>query len=191
MSQKSTEERSRGKIANRPDPVGHECDESVIVRTQPSAAHSQARLRVKKKLSILLVDDDFTSRVMLQGLLLPLGECHVAVNGIEAVEAFGWAFKTAKKYDLICMDVRMPEMDGIEAVRQIRSIEEAEGVLSTFGVKILMTTAMCDLKTVNSSYGSLCDAYLLKPIDGAQLERSLVDLRLVKARAHRRPSQNR
>lgn len=124
---------------------------------------------------------------MLQGLLLPLGDCHVAVNGREAVDAFRAAFRTAKPYDLVCMDVRMPEMDGIEAVRKIRGIEEAEGVLSTSGVKIFMTTALNDLKTVNSSYGSLCDVYLLKPIDGSKLRQHLIDFRLLRTRARRWP----
>lgn len=151
----------------------------------------QDRMARRSKLRILLVEDDFTSRVMLQGLLLPYGNCHVAVNGREAVEAFRAVFATSGQYDLICMDVRMPEMNGTEAVRQIRAIEEAQGILSSSGVKIFMTTAICDLKTVNSSYGSLCDAYLLKPIDGVQLKQHLEDFRLLSAPAHRRESVHR
>ena len=154
-------------------------------------AHGRRSMPVRRKLRILLVEDDFTSRVMLQGLLRPYGNCDVAVNGREAVEAFKDAFSTASQYDLVCMDVRMPEMDGTEAVRQIRAIEEANGVLSTSGVRIFMTTAIGDLKTVNSSYGSLCDAYLLKPIDGAQLKQHLADFRLLNAHARRRESARR
>ncbi len=116
---------------------------------------------------------------MLQGILLPYGDSHVAVNGREAVDAFGAVFKTGRRYDLICMDVHMPEMDGTEALRQIRLIEEREGVLSTSGVKIFMTTALGDLKTVSSSYRSLCDAYLLKPISASQLKQHLIDFKLL------------
>src|ERR1019366_2557767 len=49
---------------------------------------------------------------------------------------------SGQKYDLICMDIMMPEMDGQTAVKEIRALEEAGGTLSTQGVKIIMTTAL-------------------------------------------------
>ena len=70
-------------------------------------------------LRMLLVEDDFASRLLLQIFLSRHGECHVAVNGREAVEAFRYASERGQPYDLICMDIMMPEMDGREAVRQI------------------------------------------------------------------------
>ncbi|MEI9971969.1 MAG: response regulator [Ignavibacteriota bacterium] len=63
----------------------------------------------------------------------------------------------------------MPEMDGGEAVRQIRAMEEARGVYSTDGAKIIMTTAVNELKEVMQCFRDLCDAYLVKPIDLAHL----------------------
>lgn len=132
------------------------------------------------RLRILLVEDDFTSRVILQGLLRAYGDCHIAVNGREAVEAFRATCCSSDSYDLICMDVRMPEMDGTEAVRKIRDIEEENEVLSSSGVTIFMTTMIRDLKTVSSSYKALCDAYLLKPINGAQLEQHMLSFGLVR-----------
>jgi two-component system chemotaxis response regulator CheY len=106
---------------------------------------------------------------LLQTFLSRYGECHIAVNGREAVEAFRSAFEQGQRYDLICMDIMMPEMDGREAVRQVRAFEEAHGVLSTSGVKIVMTTALDDVKEVIRCFQALCDAYLMKPIDLAQL----------------------
>jgi two-component system chemotaxis response regulator CheY len=67
------------------------------------------------------------------------------------------------------MDIMMPEMDGREAVRQVRALEEAHGVLSSSGVKIIMTTTVDDLKEIIRCFKELCDAYLMKPIDLAQL----------------------
>ena len=75
----------------------------------------------------LIVEDDFTSRILLQTFLSRYGECHIAVNGTEAIEAFRTANAQNRRYDLICMDIIMPEMDGDEALRQIRSIEQASG----------------------------------------------------------------
>jgi len=121
------------------------------------------------RLRTLLVEDDFTSRLLLQTFLSRYGECHVAVNGKEAVAAFRIALEQGQRYDLICMDIMMPEMDGGEAVRQIRAMEEARGILSTDGAKIFMTTAVSGLKSVMHSFRDLCDAYLVKPIDLGQL----------------------
>jgi two-component system chemotaxis response regulator CheY len=112
----------------------------------------------------LIVEDDFTSRLVLQTFLSQYGECHVAVNGKEAVEAFRTALETVQGYDLICMDIMMPEIDGREAVKQIRELERERGISSTSGVKIIMTTALNDIKQVARCFEELCDAYLVKPI---------------------------
>jgi two-component system chemotaxis response regulator CheY len=117
----------------------------------------------------LIVEDDFTCRLVLQTFLSRYGECHVAVNGWEAVEAFRAALDGGQPYNLICMDVMMPEMNGQEAVKHVRSLEEAHGVLSTSAVKIIMTTALNDIKDVMRCFHELCDAYLVKPIDLSQL----------------------
>ena len=127
----------------------------------------------------LIVEDDFTCRLLLQSFLSQYGECHIAVNGKEAISAFCAAQKTGQRYDLICMDIMMPEMDGQTAVKEIRSLEEAGGTLSTNGVKIIMTTALDDAKNVVQSFNSLCDAYLFKPIDTRKLLGHMKNLNLV------------
>ncbi len=127
----------------------------------------------------LIVEDDFTSRLLLQTYLARFGECHVAINGIEAVEAFRLSKQNGNGYDLICMDIMMPEMDGQAALREIRAIEESGGTLSTSGVKIIMVTALDNVKEVVKSFNALCDAYVFKPVDTAQLLNHLKTLALV------------
>jgi len=117
----------------------------------------------------LIVEDDFTSRLFLQTLLSRYGECHIAVDGVEAVAAFRMAAGNGSPYDLICMDIMMPEMDGQEALKQVRAFEEARGIAPPHGVKIVMTTAVKEIKEVFRSFDALCDAYLVKPIDTAEL----------------------
>src|SRR5690242_10514905 len=92
-------------------------------------------------LKTLIVEDDFSSRLILQTFLSHYGECHIAVNGREAVEAFRSALESGQAYGLVCMDIMMPEMDGREAVKQVRALEQAYGIPSTSDVKIIMTTA--------------------------------------------------
>ena len=94
------------------------------------------------------------------------------------MEAFRAALERGQRYDLICMDIMMPEMDGREAVRQVRAIEQAKGVTSTFGAKIIMTTAVDDIKEVSRCFEELCDAYLVKPIDLGKLLTCMKSYRL-------------
>jgi two-component system chemotaxis response regulator CheY len=133
-----------------------------------------------RRLRTLLVEDDFASRLVLQSFLSSYGDCHIAVNGLEAVDAFGAALEGGLPYDLVCMDIMMPEMDGREAVRRVRAMEEARGILSNRGAKIIMTTAVNDIKEVIRCFQELCDAYLIKPIDLTELLRQMEAYRLVR-----------
>jgi two-component system, chemotaxis family, chemotaxis protein CheY len=134
---------------------------------------------VDKSLRILLAEDDLACRLLLQTFLSRYGECHIAVNGKEAVEAFRISIEREQAYDMICMDIMMPEMDGREAVRRIRAIEEASGTLSTNGVKVIMTTTIDDVKEVIHCFQELCDAYLMKPIDLADLVEQMKRYQLI------------
>jgi two-component system chemotaxis response regulator CheY len=131
------------------------------------------------RLCSLLVEDDFASRLLLQTFLSRYGECHIAVNGKEAVDAFASALGRGQKYDLICMDIMMPVMDGREALRQVRAMEEVRGISSTYGAKIIMTTVVTDIKEVIHCFQELCDSYLMKPIDLTQLLSQLKSFQLV------------
>lgn len=53
----------------------------------------------------LIVEDDFTSRLLMQKFLAPYGESHVAVNGKEAVAAFKNAISLGEPYHLVCLDI--------------------------------------------------------------------------------------
>ena len=117
----------------------------------------------------LIVEDDFTSRLLLHEILKAHGPVHIAVNGKEAVVAAHTALSAGEPYDLICLDIMMPEMDGYEALAGIRDTEEARGITSSHGTKIIMTTVLDHAKNVSQAFHGLCDAYLLKPIDKGKL----------------------
>jgi len=120
-------------------------------------------------LRVLVAEDNFTNRLLLQGFLSSYGECHVAVNGREAVEAARQALEGGRGYDLICLDILMPEMTGREALREVRMLEQAKGIPSSKGAKIVMTTSVKEMREVFRCYADLCDSYLIKPVDLGQL----------------------
>jgi two-component system chemotaxis response regulator CheY len=126
----------------------------------------------------LIVEDDFASRLLLQTCLARYGECHIAVNGVEAVSAFRVGTEAKQPYDLICMDIMMPEMDGQAALASIRALEEEAEVPWSNRVRIVMTTALQDIKQVMSSFRGLCDAYVCKPVDLGLLLEQLKSLEL-------------
>lgn len=99
----------------------------------------------------------------------PYGICHVAVNGKEALDAFHLGHLSGEPYQLICLDIMMPEMDGQAVLKALRGEEEARGILSSDGVKIIMTTALNDMTNIFAAYRSLCDGYMVKPISRAKL----------------------
>lgn len=130
-------------------------------------------------MKMLITEDDFTSRLLLQEILKSYGPIHIAVNGKEAVEAVRLSLEAGEPYNLICLDIMMPEMGGQEALRQIRELEEARSTLSLGRAKIVMTSALDDPKNVINAYKNLCDAYLTKPIQKAKLLEELRKLKLI------------
>ena len=79
-------------------------------------------------MKILIAEDDLSSRKFLSKFLSQYGECDVTIDGIEAVEAFMIAHDIDEPYDLICLDIMMPKVDGIKALRAIRDIERQKGL---------------------------------------------------------------
>lgn len=128
----------------------------------------------------LIAEDDFTSRLLMQKLLSQHGaESHIAINGKEAVTAFRQSLLEQAPYDLVCMDIMMPEMDGQTALREIRQIEMGYGIQAGDGAKIIMTSALRDPKNVATAFKEFCDAYLPKPIDKAKFADELRTLGLI------------
>ncbi len=75
----------------------------------------------------LIVEDDFICRKLLQTFLSGYGATDVAANGVEALLAVSQAINEDEPYDLICLDILMPELDGHKVLKQIRADEEVKG----------------------------------------------------------------
>lgn len=128
----------------------------------------------------LIVDDDFTNRKILTKYLSQYGQCDIAVNGLEAIDAVIAALDDGDGYDLICLDIMMPEMDGQECLEKIRSIEKEKGKYDLDGTKIIMTTCLYDTDNIKKAFSEQCEAYLVKPIIKEKLVEKLKELNLIK-----------
>lgn len=122
----------------------------------------------------LIVEDDYVSRTIMKELLSSHFDCDIAVNGEEAIIAFKLAHECKRPFELICLDIMMPVVDGQEALKQIRDIEKQMKIPPGLEVKIIMTTALDDPKSVfDSLYKGGATSYLVKPVGKQKLMREL------------------
>lgn len=131
---------------------------------------------------ILIVEDDFVSRSVLQHILAAYGQCDIAVDGKEAVDAFKRAWGESKPYDLVCMDIMMPRLNGHEALNEIRDFEKQMCLDDASKAKVIMTTALNDNKNVSDAfYKGAASSYFVKPIDRKKILEELRLLGLINA----------
>ena len=130
-------------------------------------------------MKILIVDDDQTSAKLLDSYLKMYGECHIAETGVEGLEAIRHAMQNNDPYELITLDIMMPDVDGHEALKTIRKIEESDLNVSGKVAKIIMISALADINTVMKSFVELCDAYLTKPVIRKDLFAQLIKLGVI------------
>lgn len=127
----------------------------------------------------LLAEDDFASRKFMDKYLSQYGECDVTVDGEEAVDAYMMALEDGDPYDLVCLDVMMPVLDGYQVLKAIRDIEAERGTPREKRVKIIMTTALNEERNVKKAFELGCEAYSGKPIDVDRFEEVLKRLNLI------------
>lgn len=130
-------------------------------------------------MKILLAEDDFVTRKFMERFLRQYGDCDVTVDGMEAVDAFLMAIEENEPYDLICLDIMMPVMDGYQALVGIRNIEKQYNIPEEKAVKVIMTTALNDEKNVKKAFELGCMAYSGKPIDQEKFEKVLKKMNLI------------
>lgn len=122
----------------------------------------------KKQLHILLAEDNLVNQKVAKGLLERDGHSVViANNGREAVEKYG-----AEQFDLILMDVQMPDMDGFEATAQIRAQEQG----TTRHIPIIALTAHAMKGYSEKCLAAGMDGYVSKPFTSKTLAEQLDSL---------------
>ena len=127
---------------------------------------------------ILVVEDELTSRELLKVILEPYGRIDTVSDGVEAIKAYNMAL-AKEPYDLICLDIMLPKMDGQLVLKGVRKIEGDKGFLGPEAVKILMISALGDFENVTEAFSSQCTSYITKPIDADKIVAELRNLELI------------
>ena len=130
-------------------------------------------------MKILIAEDDVLSRTFLLEFLQDYGSCDTANNGMETIDKYLEAFKAGEPYDLMCLDIMMPKVDGLMVLKLIRELEARQKVEAARQVNIIMMTAIADMEYVDQAFVQGCDAYASKPIEIDQVKEVLQDLGLV------------
>lgn len=130
-------------------------------------------------MKILIVDDDFLNRRLLQKIVVPYGEIDQAADGVEAMAAFTMSLEENDPYDLILLDIFMPTMDGLEVLKTIRSLEEINGINPHKGVKIIMVTTSTKTDHIMTAFRDGCESYLTKPITKQKVLDEMIKLKII------------
>lgn len=148
-------------------------------QAEPPAMAALAPVGAVSGRRLLIADDNLANRAVLQTLLEGEGaECGLAADGIEAVEAW-----ESGHWDVVLMDIHMPRLDGLAAVRQIRTLERAQFRDRT---PVIAVTASVMADEIRRYTGAGIDAVAAKPV---QFEALLCQIEQVMAEAQtRQPS---
>lgn len=119
----------------------------------------------------LVVDDDFTCGYIYQTQLSKFGQCDTLTNGIEAIEAYRTSLNRGNPYDLLVIDIMMPDMNGYEVLKNIRLLEEERQIYFPFCVKIILTTGLDDFENrqIEQKLDEVSEVYLVKSNDSNAL----------------------
>ncbi len=121
-------------------------------------------------MKILVAEDDSASREVLETYMATFGACDVATDGMEAIDKYLESLEKEEPYDLLCLDIMMPKVDGLKVLGVIRGFEEQHDIPEEERTKIVMVTAVAAMECVDEAFELGCDAYASKPIDLKKIE---------------------
>jgi PAS domain S-box-containing protein len=140
----------------------------------PEPLPETTRQAPAKGLSILVAEDNEINALLMRSLLTKLGHrVVIAVHGEAALESWLAASSAGTPYDLVLMDIQMPQLDGIEATKRIRVHEAATGGHHT---PILALTANTLVEDRYACFEAGKNGFLIKPLDRDKLEEALAGL---------------
>jgi two-component system, chemotaxis family, chemotaxis protein CheY len=121
----------------------------------------------------LSIDDDFVALAKMVTLLGPLGQCDAATCSRQAMELFAMALNRGRPYELVTIDINLPDINGIALLGRLQAEERRRN--APHSAK-LMITAESTASNVLASLTGECDGFLVKPVRRAVLMDKLAKL---------------
>lgn len=128
---------------------------------------------------ILIVEDDDVSGMFLQKALSKYGDCDITIDGMETLEAYLLSLQEDMPYDLICLDIMIPKINGVKVLKSIRELERKKRIRRNKCVKVIVITALAETEFLTDSLNEGYDIYLEKPIDKKKIEEAMSKLGLL------------
>lgn len=133
---------------------------------------------------ILVVDDDLVSRKKMEKILEEFGDCFLVESGSDAIKIFREAWGMGVPFDLVSLDIGLPDMSGIEVLKNIRRIEKEKAIAKDKLSRIMMVTSHADQNMVLGSVEAGCNNYIVKPFSREKVVEKLEHLGLCEGFSH-------
>lgn len=158
--------------------------EAVVVRYLFSSPHTEQKLselffdpliplNASRRFRFLVVDDDRVTARIVQKAIQEFGEVVLAADGAEGLVRFQEAFDRQERFDVVVLDLEMPQIDGHGALQGVRDYEAAHGVHGLDCCLVYMNTSNPDLAKVKASFRLQADRYFIKPFSVDQIKKRL------------------
>jgi PAS domain S-box-containing protein len=159
------------RLSLTPEVVAPGLAGDALIEADPAASPASAQA---PGLSVLVAEDNEINALLMRSLLTRLGHhAVIATNGEAALESWLAAKSAGAPYDLMLMDVQMPQLDGIETAKRIRALEAGQPARRT---PILALTANALVDDRYACFEAGMDGFLIKPVDREKLAEALADL---------------
>lgn len=146
--------------------------DAVARKNGPPCAEKQRQdgpERRRATLKYLIIDDDPDCCLLVSDILADYGHGHCVHDGTEALVAMRLALQDGDPYELVCLDIMMPNKDGHETLKAIRQLETQHGIRGLKRTKVIMTTSLREAKHCVRCFCEGCEDYVVKPVDHDEL----------------------
>jgi HD-like signal output (HDOD) protein/DNA-binding NarL/FixJ family response regulator len=127
----------------------------------------------------LIVDSEPASRTLLDRIMTGYGACKTAEKGEAAIWMFRTACENRDFFDLVTLEIALPDINGLDVLLQIREMEKDKKVPLYKRAVIIMATASADKDTIVTAIQTGCNEYIVKPFDGDIISRKLLKAGLI------------
>lgn len=127
---------------------------------------------------ILVADDSITDRMVMRKILQDHGDVTLAEDGQAALDMVKAGLESGAPYDLLMLDILMPNMDGHEVLRAIRALEEERQLEPGNRLKVIMATSLAEREHMLKHFDAW-DGYIVKPVHREDIQENLHLLNLV------------